>query len=309
VQIHERALLKVQQNRQETEEQITTAKDKLQAQRKSLAQLVLALQRLDRLPPQALLARPSAPIDTARSFYLLQHVMPDISKRAAEVKTTLDQLASLQSTYDTQEASLQKENDELTLKRGILQKSLNQRQALLKQTEKNQNAATRKAEALAKQAEDLRDLMSSLSKTEASVPKSSFGSSVKSWFGGKSTLPVEGKVKIGYGDTMPGGGQSQGLSIAAASGAIVTAPSDGIVRFAGPFRQYKLLVIIQHNNGEHSLLGGLQEIYTRTGEKVAAGEPVGKLPAKIEGGDTQQASLYYERRRNGKPIDPRNARG
>ncbi|MDB5477839.1 MAG: metallopeptidase, partial [Alphaproteobacteria bacterium] len=103
--------------------------------------------------------------------------------------------------------------------------------------------------------------------------------------------------------------------ITANPGAIVTAPDPGTIRFAGPFRQYKLLVIIQHDNGEHSLLGGLQELYTSVGAKVVKGEPLGKLPpaksseVKMEGDSGPATSLYYERRRNGKPIDPRKANG
>jgi murein hydrolase activator len=142
------------------------------------------------------------------------------------------------------------------------------------------------------------------------------GRSLMGWMGrGSGSLPVTGRVQTGYGQTIAGGDKSQGLSIAAAPGAIVTAPTGGIVRFAGPFRQYKLLVIIQHPNGEHSLLGGLQELYTRVGDSVVSGEPVGKLPhsaegdGKLVGDSTRTASLYYERRRHGKPIDPRQARG
>jgi len=260
-----------------------------------------------------LLARPGAPIDTARSFVLLQQVLPNVSSEAQEVKKILDELATLEATQKTQMAELKKEQGELKTKRASLEKIVAQRQALLRRTQANQDKAAQKAASLAAQAKDLRELLDSLARQEREQPKpahqsamASVGQTLKSWMGGTSgKLPVSGTVKTGYGQEMPGGGISKGLSIQAASGAIVTAPQDGVVRFAGPFRQYRLLVIIQHANGEHSLLGGLQELYTKTGDHVAAGEPIGKL----SGDSSQSASLYYERRRNGKPIDPRSARG
>lgn len=311
IQTHEKALLKVEEKRNQTLEKVADTKQKLEGQRGALAELIMALQRLNRMPPQALLARPSAPIDTARSFHLLQNVMPTVSAQAKEVKDILDELAELQKTQDTQFADLKKEQDELAHKRGALEKIVSQRQALLKETQKNQDKAAQKATALAGQAKDLRDLLASLERVEPAAivpvnrPLASVGATLKSWLGGSSKLPVSGTVKMGYGQSMPGGGISKGISIQAASGAIVTAPKDGVIRFAGPFRQYKLLVIIQHSNGEHSLLGGLQELYTKTGDRVTSGEPIGKL----SGDSTQSASLYYERRRNGKPIDPRSAKG
>lgn len=308
IQTHERALMKVKAQQTETDKKITDTKEKLDAQRGSLAQLIMALQRLNRMPPQALLARPSTPIDTARSFTLLQHVVPNVSEQAKEVKDILDQLAELEKTQDVQLADLKKEQGGLTAKRAKLEKIVAQRQALLKETERNQDKAAQKVASLAVQAKDLHDLLDSIERQEPTPrhqPLKEMGDTFKSWLGSSSKLPVSGTIKMGYGQAMPGGGVSKGVSIEAASGAIVTSPHDGVVRFAGPFRQYKLLVIIQHANGEHSLLGGLQELYTKTGDHVAAGEPIGKL----SGDSSQSASLYYERRRNGKPIDPRSARG
>ena len=307
IQKHERALTKVRAYHKETQSKIDVEHAKLEDKRGVLAQLILALQRLNRMPPQALLARPTTPIDTARSFELLQQVMPNVSAEAKEVKEILDDLAELQKTQDKQMADLAKEQKALQSKHTQLEKAVSRRRELIRETQRNQDRTAQKVASLAAQAKDLRELLDGIERQETPSNRalSSMGQTFKSWLGGAGKLPVSGTVKLGYGQSMPGGGVSKGLSIQATSGAIVTAPHDGVVRFAGPFRQYKLLIIIQHANGEHSLLGGLQELYTRTGDRIAAGEPLGKL----SGDSTQSASLYYERRRNGKPIDPRSARG
>ena len=78
----------------------------------------------------------------------------------------------------------------------------------------------------------------------------------------------------------------------------MVAPFDGTVAFAGPFRGYGQLLIIEHSEGYHTLLAGMGRIDTVVGSRVLAGEPVGVM-------DNEGApSLYVELRRDGQPINP-----
>lgn len=307
VQMRERALLKIQKRAEQTQADIQVSQAKLEKEREALAHVIMALQRISRMPPQMLLARPAIPIDTARSFHVLQEVIPNVSKQAAEMKNTLEELATLTQTLASQEAELKQDRDALVPRQAKLESTVSQRQKLLEETRASQKKTEEKSKALAAQAKDLRDLLTRLDARPAdAVGKGRLVQKLKQLFSGEeATLPVAGNIKTAYGERMSGGGESQGVTIESNPGAIVVSPSDGTVRFAGAFRQYKLLVIIQHANGEHSLLGGLQEIYTRVGDTVIKGEPIGKL----SGDSTPPARLYYERRHNGKPIDPRAARG
>jgi septal ring factor EnvC (AmiA/AmiB activator) len=79
----------------------------------------------------------------------------------------------------------------------------------------------------------------------------------------------------------------------------VVAPWDGRVEFAGPFRGYGQILIIEHGDGYHSLLAGLERIDVAVGQALVAGEPVGVVKSG-EG----KPSLYLELRRHGQPIDP-----
>lgn len=325
VQQQEKAILVLQKEQENTAQDMLVAKGELDEHRESLAVVITALQRMGRVPPEALLLRPSAPIDMARSFALLERIVPAVSAQAAEIKNILDQIVVLQQEQDAREQVLKTERNALQGKQNELAKMVKTRENLLATNDKQQEKSRQEVAALARQAKDLRDLMAKIETQQRqqrqqakqnnvpSVHTSDLKTtgrnlvrSVTEWFTKSGTLPVTGEVVTGYGDKMPGGGISRGLRIKAAKGAVVTMPLDGVVRFAGPFRQYKLLVIVQHDNGDHSLLGGMQELYTKTGARVSAGEPLGKLP-KLEGDSTQPSSLYYERRRNGKPIDPRRA--
>ena len=110
--------------------------------------------------------------------------------------------------------------------------------------------------------------------------------------------PARGPVVTAYGEQMSKGVTSKGIIIKTRSQAQVISPYDGTVIFAGPFRGYGNMIIIEHGGGYLSLLAGLGSIDTEVGQMLLAGEPVGQMP---EDGD---ARLYVEMRRNNKPINP-----
>jgi septal ring factor EnvC (AmiA/AmiB activator) len=72
------------------------------------------------------------------------------------------------------------------------------------------------------------------------------------------------------------------------------------VVFAGPFRAYGLLLIIEHSGGYHTLLAGLSRIDATVGQRLLSGEPVGIMDPAADA----SPSLYVELRRNGQPINP-----
>ncbi len=75
----------------------------------------------------------------------------------------------------------------------------------------------------------------------------------------------------------------------------------GEIRFAGTFKNFGNMIIIEHEGGYHSLVAGLARIDTVVGQKVAPGEPVGVLPS---GNPENPAEVYYELRLNGRPVNP-----
>jgi septal ring factor EnvC (AmiA/AmiB activator) len=112
--------------------------------------------------------------------------------------------------------------------------------------------------------------------------------------------PVSGAVRKNFGDRDADGVTSEGMTFIAPSGAPVVAPLAGKVVFAGPFRGYGQIMILQHDNGYHSFLSGFGRIDAETGQEVAAGEPLGVLPVKTGA----KPELYFEWRRGGEPVDP-----
>ena len=113
-------------------------------------------------------------------------------------------------------------------------------------------------------------------------------------------VPARGKVKTRFGQTQSDGRAARGIVIAARKGAQVVAPYDGKVVYAGEFRSYGQILIIEHGGRYHTLLAGLGRVDAVVGQWLLAGEPVGIL-----GGASGSApELYLELRRAGEPINP-----
>lgn len=115
---------------------------------------------------------------------------------------------------------------------------------------------------------------------------------------GKLSRPARGPVITGYGQETAKGVSSKGIIIKTRALAQVIAPFDGSVIFAGPFRGYGNLIIIEHGKGYTSLLAGLDNVDCELGQMLLAGEPVGQMP------NDSESKLYMELRKDNHPINP-----
>jgi septal ring factor EnvC (AmiA/AmiB activator) len=104
-------------------------------------------------------------------------------------------------------------------------------------------------------------------------------------------LPITAKLSEGVGAVSETGIRSRGLSFEAVRGDLVSVPADGTIAFAGPFRRYDGVVIIDHGNGWMTLMTGVRA-ERRKGERVGIGEPLGRA----------LGSLTVELSTNGTPV-------
>jgi septal ring factor EnvC (AmiA/AmiB activator) len=287
--------------------------DSLQADFGNIGDLLLALQRIRRVPPEALLARPGAPLETAQSAMLLKSTLPSLQKHADRLQNNLDRLEKLERELKSDKKKLMNEKRELDERRKKLSVLLKQRKDLYNQTRGQHERQQKILENIASRARDLKELVEELDKKRkrmetrrlarrdlaASPPPRSFSPDYRTETSaaGKSRLPVAGFIKINYGGYDELDAKSNGITIQGRKGGLVVAPMSGEVRFAGPFKRFGNLVIIEHSGGYHSLVAGLARIDTLAGRTISKGEPVGML-------DDDQATLYYELRHNGVPVNP-----
>ncbi|MDE2373350.1 MAG: peptidoglycan DD-metalloendopeptidase family protein, partial [Hyphomicrobiales bacterium] len=104
-------------------------------------------------------------------------------------------------------------------------------------------------------------------------------------------------------------GTQRGQSISTFPGAQITSPCDGWVVYAGAFRSYGQLLILNAGGGYHVLLAGMDRISVDLGQFVLTGEPVavmggGSQVSVATAAKSKQPVLYVEFRKDGTPIDP-----
>jgi murein hydrolase activator len=124
---------------------------------------------------------------------------------------------------------------------------------------------------------------------------------------GTLRLPAQGRQVKRFGDVDAAGSTLKGISLQTRGEARITAPADGWVVYAGEFRSYGQLLIINAGGGYHVLLAGMSRIDVSLGQFVLAGEPIavmGNSAAPSQGDESLRPVLYVEFRKDGRPIDP-----
>jgi len=117
--------------------------------------------------------------------------------------------------------------------------------------------------------------------------------------------PVYGRITshLGWRKNPFGRGYEfhSGIDIEAPQGSKVLATADGVVVFAGWYGDYGKTVIIRHPSGYLTLYGHLSQIDVKEGQKVKAGDVVGRVGST---GRSTGPHLHYEVIKDNKPVDP-----
>lgn len=295
----------------------TQIRGKLESGRAETARLLLALERLRRMPPEAMIARPETPLKTAQSALLMREILPVLSARAQALREDLKKLETVGAELKTGREKALEEAERLKREKSALDALAEQRKTLHAETHKDLKAQTEKVRQISAQAKSLADLVRRLEedrrrqeaeeqKAQARLAAQSAGvrarKAEKMPKAGAASLPVSGSVITHFSEPDDFGAPSQGVRIESRAGALVTAPMGGVVRFAGDFKNYGNMVILEHEKGWHSLVAGLEKIDTVVGQSVSAGEPLGALRRSSPSGGGPV--LYYELRHNGKAVNP-----
>lgn len=324
VQTQEKDLYALEQRLSQLKSDKEKLTQKLKDQKKSIADLILAMERIRRLPPEALVARPDAPLETAQAATVLTSILPELDRRSKKLRLDLEDLDAIEKELTEKQAELKDSTEKLKTDRASLDKMMQQRESTLEATKSEVEDRRASIARLSQSARDLNDLIAKVEEQnremerraaeenrkpeknssrasradrpaakETSSPK--VAAQVRSL--GNARLPVSGSVVTRFGETDDIGAKSEGITISARPGAVVVAPVSGIVRYAGPFKKYGTIILLEHKNKFHSLVAGLGKIDTVEGQSVDAGEPLGRLP-------DYTGRLYYELRYHGDPVNP-----
>lgn len=286
-------------------------------ERKRFGGVLMGLTKLARFPPEALIVQPGDPDDTVRGAILLRAAVPRIEERARDLRTKIESLNFARHQIEQRQVELASTAESLSRQRTEVSELIGRKVKLSKEAALRSAKAAKEATVLAKKAKNLRGLLARLSQgatkkrdaaRRAAAKAGAVGPMSKAR--GRLPLPVSGTIVGRYGEELESGLTHKGLSLETRKGGQVVAPYAGKVVFAGPFRGYGLLLIIDHGEGYHTLLAGMGRIDTKMSQTVVAGEPVGIMGkvsdkgAKLRGKVAGNPVLYVELRRNNQPINP-----
>jgi len=265
----------------------------LAARQEPIARLTAGLQVMAHRPPILALAQPGSIADTVHLRMVLAQVMPVIAQRTAGLRAALDKSRALQADAELARSAMARSHDELTRRRAELARLEIQKRIASRQYRDSAAEETDRALAMGEDARDIVDLMQRMEDagtvrdTLISLPgpvlrperpgaarlpmaQAAQAAAVPAY-----RLPVVGGIVTGFGELSDSGIRSRGLTIATQSGATVVAPAGGHVAFAGAFRDYGQIVIIDHGAGWTSLVTQMRRLSVAVGETVRQGDPIG----------------------------------
>ena len=308
----------------------------LDSRRSEVVEVLAALQRAGRRTPPALLVRPEDALQSLRTAILLGSVVPELRARAEALAKDLGELVALRKAIGSERDRLAADRDKLGDDQTRLAALVDERQRKQSGVEKDLEAESARAIVLSKQVDSLQGLISKMEQDVKSAAKAAAAASQQgtpSMADGKPNLgglknpsrlspaiafasakglfalPVNGVKLREFGGSDGSGGVEKGISLATRAGAQVTTPCDGWVVYAGPFRSYGQLLILNAGGGYHVLIAGMGRISVNIGQFVLTGEPVATMGAtsqvaSILAANASQPVLYIEFRKDGTPIDP-----
>jgi murein hydrolase activator len=308
----------------------------LDSRRGEIVEVLAALQRAGRRTPPALLVRPEDALQSLRTAMLLGSVVPELRGRAEKLTADLSELVTLRKTIASERDALAQDRDKLKNDSVRLAALVEERQRQQSAIEKDMEAEGARAIALSKQVDSLQGLIAKMEQDLKSAAKAAATASLQgapASVNGKPNLgglkdparlspaiafasakglfayPVNGTKIRDFGGSDGAGGVQKGISLASRAGAQVTTPCDGWVVYAGPFRSYGQLLILNAGGGYHVLIAGMERISVNIGQFVLTGEPVATMGstsqvASILATNASQPVLYVEFRKDGTPIDP-----
>ncbi len=293
--------------------------------RKTLTKLLAALQRIERNPPPPLAVSPSDAAEAARAGKLMASLSRSIKVRTDILQGQLQDLEEINQGIESEKEKLATNEKALEARRASISSVVDQKSKLERSISLDAAETQRKVAALASEANSLRDLIQKFEQatrgvtprlkpkpgdankptpkrgsasTRSTAPlaplKLPSGSTPFAQAKGKLTAPVSGKISKSYTTAR------KGITVSVRNKSQVIAPAAGRVEFAGPFKNYDNVIILNVGGGYFMLLTGLGDIYVNAGEILAPGEPLGLMPFNTN----SKPELYIEIRKDGSTVNP-----
>ena len=319
----------------------------LVSRRSVLAEILAALQRIGRDPPPALLVSPEDALSSVRSAILLGAVVPEIRAETEALAADLQELANLRQAIASERVALAAALEENAEEEERLASLASEKAALQEESSRRLERERQRAEALSVRSSELESVIATLANEITALNEAAEAARRQeqerqrqlaerlerarafaavavpdknrimpayafSKLTGTLSMPAQGETVRYFGADDGTGHTLAGEVLSTEKGATVFAPADGWIAYAGPFRSYGQVVIIDTGENHHVVLAGMDKIKVSAGRFVAAGEPLATMGQTRFAGSaalslaSERPTLYIEIRKDGQPVDPRS---
>ncbi|MFZ5747066.1 MAG: murein hydrolase activator EnvC family protein [Pseudomonadota bacterium] len=276
-----------------------------------ILRLIAALQSLARRPPVLALVQPGSTADMVHVRAVLGTALPVIERRTADVRAELERVRGLRVQAEQAVVALREGQQRLEDERLGLVRLEAQHRARSRELSRSALQESDRAIALGERARDIVDSMQTMGAAEevrasletlaGPLPRPDGTAAADGNDGPRRAapyrLPAVGAVVTGFGELSDTGVRARGVTLATAPGAPIVAPARGSVTYAGNFRDYGFIVILDHGGGWTSLVTGFGASRARAGDRVEQGAPLGNA------GTGDDPHVTVELRRKGRPMD------
>jgi septal ring factor EnvC (AmiA/AmiB activator) len=263
----------------------------------SLTKLLGALQMFQRNPPPPLLVDPHSARDAARAAILIQAIAPELEQRSRDFAAASEQLKALRRRAAAASGSLFQAESDLADRQAKIQDLIDQKRALESQLRSDAQAADNDVRRLAARARSLGELVTALDAHDLDAHGPG-GRPPTEATTAAFTPPVTGPVARRFGEAGSDPLRAKGWTWTAEPGAVVVSPAAAVVDYAGPLKDWGLVLILRLGP-DHLVLAGLSRVDIDNGMAVSAGEPVGRA-----GTGSAHPEVYLEVRHGVTPVDP-----
>lgn len=316
IQQSEAEIALAQASVREIDRQRAALRLRIAARQEPVVRLTAALQLMSRRPLVFSLMRADTLRETVYLRAVLETMLPEVQRRTAGLRSEIVRGRQLQDRARRAAANLKESEEVLTARRQQLV-AVESRQRIVSRSA--QGIASREADRALALAEDTRDiaafmerlradgaLRSELAALPGPVPRPDRPGSMlvvderaptRAVSGGLSwIMPVSGRIVSGFGDAT-GATRSIGVTLAPVAGAQVVSPAAGRIAFAGDYRGFGRIVIIDHDGGWTSLITNLGRLDVAVAAKVLQGSPLGLA-------GPGRPTVTIELRKDGTPVNP-----
>jgi len=310
-------------------DQQEAARRTLEADAAALAPMLPLIERLSLYPAETLLAAPARPDDSLAGLMVLHGLGTELEARARDLRAQQDRLRILSAQLETQGRTLDALQRRQAAQQAAVAARADEAKTRAASSGRAADRAARQAAAAAARAATLDDAVAQLESASKAAQdrllrEAKAADSARQPAAARQArqeaadidadnkagppppsggAPVAGRIAIAFGADSPAG-RATGITYAPPPAATVTAPCAGRIDFAGPFRSYGTMLILDCGHGYRFVMAGLDRLDVAVGQRLARGAAVGRMPAGSASDGAGRPSLYVQLRHGQATVDP-----